>query len=685
MTEQTTRFDRVPGAYEPPSAGPAEHMEAARSALILGDREGAEAALLAAIASAEHAPNGSALLAAALTRLGEVKHQHGQEPEAEQLLRRALEINERLLGMEHPDLVVLLNDLSRLYLKRGAHADAEPLLLRLHAIKLAKGEDHPEVATVLASLASVRQALGRYDSAEQLWRRVLEIRERTLAPHHFSIATALEHLGETCAARGKLNEALRHRVRALAMRELTLDPGHPSLRTARERIADLQLQASEEVLDVDVADGPRHVPAWPAPVVPSPLPPAAARVETPPAPVPRTGVPREPGPPSPPTPPIASAPAFQAAYHPAPSLAAPPAQPVPARLAERQELPETSLVEDELDDDDPGRPEGADARGLHLVNVAGLGESSRSVIMPYYADAIALANEAAEDPDFHGRPSGGVVANTMAYLRQRQTALLATLGAGVLLVGAIGTGSFARGASQEAKGSEGGGLRPAPITAAASPEPGAIADSAVASGSIDREFAAAERTSDATSAGASTGSRVPDEPAREPRGARSSSEAERNTSSSAAAPAALPRTLNVRLDSVAQAVGAVPAVGADDALSAKVTLPTGIRLRSAASAGEAESQPALLIVAPTPVYPSSLYTKAIAGSAAVEFIVDTNGRVDLSTFKSQSNHELFTESVRRIMPDMRFVPSTRNGRKVRTTIRMRFEFNKSGVSSSRPN
>lgn len=342
------------------------------------------------------------------------------------------------------------------------------------------------------------------------------------------------------------------------------------------------------------------------------------------------------------------------------------------------------LLDDELDED-PGRRDDADTRGLHLVSVAGVGESSRSVIMPYYGEALALANEAAEDPALYGRQAGGVVANTMAYLRQRQTALLATLGAGVLVIGAIGAGAFATGASQEAEGAEGGAFRPAPATTAFAPEPGEVADSAVASGSIDRGFAAAERTSDPTSDRESTGSRTPDEPTKEARSARSRSEADRDASSSAAPPAALPRSLNVRLDSVAQVVDAGSPVGDDDALSAKVTLPTGGRLRSAASAGEAESQPALLIVAPTPVYPSSLYTKAIAGSAAVEFVVDTNGRVDLSTVKSQSNHELFTESVRRIMPDMRFVPSTRNGRKVRTTMRMRFEFNKSGVSSSRSN
>src|SRR5205814_4996200 len=97
---------------------------------------------------------------------------------------------------------------TRLYLKQSEYSSAEPLLLRLLDLKRSKGEDHPEVATVLASLASVRQALGMHESAEQLWRRVLDIRERTLAPNHFATASALEHLGGSCAARGKLEEVL---------------------------------------------------------------------------------------------------------------------------------------------------------------------------------------------------------------------------------------------------------------------------------------------------------------------------------------------------------------------------------------------------------------------------------------------------------------------------------------------
>jgi TonB family protein len=195
-------------------------------------------------------------LVPALTRLASALVLSGKLEDAQKLAVRVVAVSENGPAEHQPDVAILINDLARLCLKQSAYGVAEPLLLRLFAIKSSKGEDHPEVGTVLSSLATVRQALGRHESAEQLLRRVLEIRERTLAPNHFALALALEHLGEACAARGKIEEALQLFQRAQTIRELTLGAGHQSLRTSRDRIADLQLQAEESL------DGP---PATPTP------------------------------------------------------------------------------------------------------------------------------------------------------------------------------------------------------------------------------------------------------------------------------------------------------------------------------------------------------------------------------------------------------------------------------------
>jgi tetratricopeptide (TPR) repeat protein/outer membrane biosynthesis protein TonB len=241
------------------SGNSARYMELASALIQLAVREHeggnyqeAEAFFGKALVVGERAlgPDHPALLPA-LTGLGAARMSRGASAEADSTLARALTICESRIGADEPELVILLNDLVRLCLKQSLHAFAEPALLRLLAIKRTKGEARPEVATVLASLAFVHQSLGRHQSAEQLWTRVVEIREQTLAPNHLSVATALEHLADACTARGKISQALQLLQRAQLIREVTLGKDHSSLRASRERVADLQLQASEDILDVD--------------------------------------------------------------------------------------------------------------------------------------------------------------------------------------------------------------------------------------------------------------------------------------------------------------------------------------------------------------------------------------------------------------------------------------------------
>jgi len=165
--------------------------------------------------------------------------------DAEALLTRALEQSDSA-GAPEDDLPILLRDLSRVCILQSAYKRAERPLVRLLSITEAQGEGRPEVATVVASLAAVRQALGDYTSAEQLYRQALNIRERTLTPNHITTAATMESLAETCAARGSFAEAVSLRNRALSIREMTLGSADATVRVARKRISDMQLEAQEE-------------------------------------------------------------------------------------------------------------------------------------------------------------------------------------------------------------------------------------------------------------------------------------------------------------------------------------------------------------------------------------------------------------------------------------------------------
>ena len=68
--------------------------------------------------------------------------------------KKALEVAERSVGPDHPDVDTDLNNLATLCYRQGQYAQAEPLCKRALAIyEKGLGPDHPYVATSLNNLA----------------------------------------------------------------------------------------------------------------------------------------------------------------------------------------------------------------------------------------------------------------------------------------------------------------------------------------------------------------------------------------------------------------------------------------------------------------------------------------------------------------------------------------------------
>ena len=92
---------------------------------------------------------------------------------------------QKALGLDHPNVGTVLNNLAALYNSQGRFADAEPLYKRaLSSYKKALGLDHPKVGTALSNLAEFYRGQGRFADAEPLFKRALSIREKALGPDH---------------------------------------------------------------------------------------------------------------------------------------------------------------------------------------------------------------------------------------------------------------------------------------------------------------------------------------------------------------------------------------------------------------------------------------------------------------------------------------------------------------------
>jgi TonB family protein len=76
-----------------------------------------------------------------------------------------------------------------------------------------------------------------------------------------------------------------------------------------------------------------------------------------------------------------------------------------------------------------------------------------------------------------------------------------------------------------------------------------------------------------------------------------------------------------------------------------------------------------------PAYPPELRAARIEGRVLVSFVVGTDGRADMSTFKVvRTTHDLFSKAVRDHLPDMIFIPAQIGGHDVKQVVQMPFVF-----------
>jgi tetratricopeptide (TPR) repeat protein len=83
--------------------------------------------------------------------------EEGDYKRATEVAQRALELGERELGPNHPDVAQSLNNLAELYRAQGQYAQAEPLYKQALAMRQKSlGPDQPSLATSLNSFVKTR-------------------------------------------------------------------------------------------------------------------------------------------------------------------------------------------------------------------------------------------------------------------------------------------------------------------------------------------------------------------------------------------------------------------------------------------------------------------------------------------------------------------------------------------------
>jgi tetratricopeptide (TPR) repeat protein len=150
---------------------------------------------------------------------------------AREALERALAIDEKSLGPNHPNVANRLNNLGMVLKDLGDLPGARKVLERaLRIDEAVYGPDHPEVATDVNNLGLVLHDLGDLAGARAAFERTLRIGEKTVG-HHPNLILTINNLGTVLRDSDDLAGARAGFEWALRIGEASFGPDHPEIAT----------------------------------------------------------------------------------------------------------------------------------------------------------------------------------------------------------------------------------------------------------------------------------------------------------------------------------------------------------------------------------------------------------------------------------------------------------------------
>ncbi len=146
---------------------------------------------------------------------------------AKQTHERALEIDRRVLGDDHPRVAFRLENLAIVAQNMGDLKLAETLYLdALKRLEHIYGDHHPEIAVAKGNYGLLLQREGRLSEAEPFLRSALEIKLSLYGPSHFMVGYSRVSLAILLHDKGALADAENEFRQALAIYDKSLPANH---------------------------------------------------------------------------------------------------------------------------------------------------------------------------------------------------------------------------------------------------------------------------------------------------------------------------------------------------------------------------------------------------------------------------------------------------------------------------
>jgi len=135
----------------------------------------------------------------------------GKQEESEALFVEILAKQRMLLGNNDTSTLTTANNLAMSYTRRGANAEAEPLMKMVYEARVKNpslGERHQDTLLALNNFASVLKALGKFAESEKCYRKALAHRREIMGPAAKATLNSMNNLAVVIVAQAEAAETL---------------------------------------------------------------------------------------------------------------------------------------------------------------------------------------------------------------------------------------------------------------------------------------------------------------------------------------------------------------------------------------------------------------------------------------------------------------------------------------------
>lgn len=183
-------------------------MSGAKSAFYDKRYEEAQLFLEKAVAVSGEMPESDPRRTATLDVLGECLFRQDKYGQAEIIWQQSLNTKRQFLGTFHKDVAETANNLARLHYQLARFQEAEFLAVKCIEIHAAvSGERSLEVASANHNLATLYHVQGQYELAEKAYKKAVSIRTELLGSEHPTTTVLMKNYADLLAVMGRTDEA----------------------------------------------------------------------------------------------------------------------------------------------------------------------------------------------------------------------------------------------------------------------------------------------------------------------------------------------------------------------------------------------------------------------------------------------------------------------------------------------